>query len=388
MDTNLSIMTIPFRNITFLSLITLSAGLAGCDASSTPKESKVAVANLPVTQLITKDTTLHQDYVSDIQAVRHVEIRAKVGGFLEQILVDEGQEVKKGQPLFKINAQEYQSELAKAKANFNSATAEAMTAEVEMKRVQILVDKKVISPSELQMAKAKLKAAQAKVAEARSAQENAAARVAYTYIKAPYNGIIDRIPLKVGSLIEEGTLLTSISDINTVYAYFEVSEKEYLQYAKAELSGEDNRHGQIQLILADGSTYPHAGKIETMEGVFEPNTGSIAFRAKFPNPNKLLKHHSSGKVRLFNEVDSALLLPQKATFEIQDKNFVYVVGKDNKVKTKSFEPKARFSHFYIVESGLEPGEKVVYEGVQTLREGVTIDPELIQMDSLLTASAK
>ncbi|WP_205504524.1 efflux RND transporter periplasmic adaptor subunit [Rufibacter psychrotolerans] len=381
-------MTIPFRYFPLLSFITLSAGLAGCEASSTPVEKKAAATTLPVTQLITKDTTLHLDYVSDIQAVRHVEIRAKVGGFLEQILVDEGQEVKKGQPLFRINAQEYQSELAKAKASLNSALAETMTAEVEVKRVQSLVDKKVISATELQVAKAKLKAAQAKVAEARSAQESAAARVAYTYIKAPFNGIIDRIPLKVGSLIEEGTLLTSVSDLNAVYAYFEVSEKEYLQYAKAQLSGQESSLQQVQLILADGSKYPYPGKIETMEGVFEPNTGSIAFRAKFPNPRKLLKHHSSGKVRLFNEVDSALLLPQKAAFEIQDKNFVYVVDKDNKVKTRSFAPKARISHFYIVESGLEPGEKVVYEGVQTLREGTTIEPELIQMDSLLTASAR
>ncbi|TXK33767.1 efflux RND transporter periplasmic adaptor subunit [Pontibacter qinzhouensis] len=373
-------------NLHNIYLVAVSLFILGCTAQGQPENPSNDAPALPVTKLITKDTTLHNDYVSDIQAKRHVEIRARVDGFLDQVYVDEGQEVKKGQPLFRVNPAEYEAELAKAKANYDNAVAEALTAEVEVKRVRLLVEKAVISKSELDVAKARHKAAQARIEEARSAQDNAATRLSYTFIKAPFSGIIDRIPLKTGSLISEGALLTTLSDLQAVYAYFEVSEKEYLTYAKALQDGSDSRSSQVQLILADGTPYPLMGEIETMEGVFEPNTGSIAFRASFPNPKKLLKHHSSGKIRLSNAVDGALLVPQKATFEIQDKNFVYVVDKDNKVRIKNFEPKARLSHFYIVASGLEEGESVVYEGVHSLREGLSIEPELVLMDSLLVAN--
>jgi membrane fusion protein (multidrug efflux system) len=381
-------MSLFLKKSTLLNIITLSAFVAGCTAQGGEIDNTTTEAALPVTQLITKDTTLHNDYVSDIQAVRHIEVRARVNGFLDKIYVDEGQEVKAGQLLFKLNSSEHEAGLAKAKANLNNAVAEALAAEVEVGRVRLLVEKDVISPSELELAKARHKAAKAKVQEAQSAHDNAVTRLSYTSIRAPFAGIVDRIPLKAGSIVTEGDLLTSLSDLQSVYAYFEVSEKEYLNFMRTRQEGGDTGNSSVQLILADGSTYPHKGKVETMEGVFEPNTGSIAFRASFPNPSKILKHHSTGKVRLFNEVDSALLVPQKAAFEIQDKNFVYVVGKDNKVRTKSFEPKARFSHFYIVESGLEPGEQVVYEGVQTLREGALIKPELISMDSLLATTPR
>ncbi|WP_101443198.1 efflux RND transporter periplasmic adaptor subunit [Pontibacter ramchanderi] len=371
-----------------LITLTISALVAGCTAQGGEIDNSKTETALPVTELITKDTTLHLDYVSDIQAVRHIEVRARINGFIDKIYVDEGQEVKEGQVLFKLNSKEREAELAKAKANLNNAVAEAMAAEVEVGRVRLLVEKNVISASELALAKAKHKAANARVEEARSTHDHAKNLLAYTSIRAPFSGIVDRIPLKVGSIVSEGDLLTSLSDLQSVYAYFEVSEKEYLSYIRAREKGDDANDNAVQLILADGSTYPHEGKIETMEGVFAPNTGSIAFRATFPNPSKILKHHATGKVRLFNEVDSALLVPQKAAFEIQDKNFVYVVGKDNKVQTRSFEPKARFTHFYIVESGLEPGEQVVYEGAQTLREGTMIKPELIPMDSLLAATPR
>lgn len=376
------------KKSSLLYTFTMSALVAGCTAQGGEIDNSTNKTALPVTQLITKDTTLHIDYVSDIQAVRHIEVRARINGYIDKIFVDEGQEVKAGQVLFKLNSKEREAELAKAKANLNNAVAEAMAAEVEVGRVRLLVEKDVISASELELAKARHKAAKARVEEARSAHSHAENLLAYTSIRAPFAGIVDRIPLKVGSIVSEGDLLTSLSDLQSVYAYFEVSEKEYLSYIRARQEGNDANSNAVQLILADGSTYPHEGKIETMEGVFAPNTGSIAFRATFPNPSKILKHHATGKVRLFNEVDSALLVPQKATFEIQDKNFVYIVGKDNKVQTRSFEPKARFSHFYIVESGLEPGEQVVYEGAQTLREGTLITPELIPMDSLLAATPR
>ncbi|RBL88760.1 efflux RND transporter periplasmic adaptor subunit [Chitinophaga flava] len=363
----------------YASLLTLF--VAGCvtKGESTQNEE---LKSLPVTSLVAKDTLLHRTYVTDIQAVQNVEIRARVNGFLDKVYVDEGQEVKKGQLLFGINDAEYRSELAKAKAVLSNMVAEAKSASLELERVKMLVEKKVVAASELEVATARLSAAQAKIDEARSAESNAAMHLSYTSIRAPFDGIIDRIPLKTGSLISEGTLLTTVSDTREVYAYFNVSETEYLQYSKAIAKG-DNSYRQVHLVLADGSDYNQTGQIETMESEFEENTGSIAFRARFANPAKLLKHGASGKVRLTSEMDSAIIIPQKAVFEMQDKNYVFVVDASNKVKMRNFVPKARFSHFYIVKSGLQPGERIVCEGVRNIRDGVQIAPRTVPMDSLL-----
>jgi membrane fusion protein (multidrug efflux system) len=241
----------------------------------------------------------------------------------------------------------------------------------------------VISKTELEVANSKLNAARARIEESRSAQANASIRLSYANIRASFDGIIDRIPLKSGSLVEEGTLLTSVSDNRAVFTYFNVSEGEYQEYIKTRQEHPNRKDTEVSLVLADGSTYPHAGKIETMEGEFDASTGSIAFRARFPNPDKLLKHGATGTVRLANRIDDALIVPQKAVFEIQDKNYVYVVDANNRITMKSFVPKARFSHFYIVESGLQPGERIVYEGIQNVKDGLQIVPHAVTLDSLL-----
>ncbi len=371
------------KNILWHSLLPVSLWIAGCTAKSQTNPEEASDRVLPVTRVVARDTVLMHEYVSDIQAVRNVEIRARVSGFLDKIYVDEGKEVKKGQLLFAINDEEYKAELAKARANRQSAIAEAKTAELGLDRVRMLVDKKVISKTELEVAKSKLNAARARINEARSAESNAAIRLSYAHIRAPFNGIIDRIPLKAGSLIEEGTLLTSVSDNKAVYTYFNVSEGEYLEYVKTRQENPNRNTREVSLMLADGSLYGHTGKIETMEGQFDASTGSIAFRAKFPNPDKLLKHGATGTIRLANRIQNALIIPQKAVFEIQDKNYVFVVDENNTVTMKNFVPKTRFSHFYIVESGLEPGEKIVYEGIQEVRDGLQIVPQMVGLDSLL-----
>jgi membrane fusion protein (multidrug efflux system) len=337
---------------------------------------------LPVTQLITKDTSLQRTYVANIQAIQNVEIRNRITGFLEKIFVDEGQMVRKGQPLFQISDKEYKAEVAKAKANLSNAIAEAKAAQVEVSRVRILVEKKVVTPSDLEVALARQKALEAKVEEARSILTDANNRLSYTFIRAPFNGMINRIPLKKGSLLEEGTLLTTVSDASSVYTYFNISEDEYLHYTNARLKNHEKSSNTVQLILADGSTYNYTGKIETVASEFEENTGSIAFRARFPNPKNLLKHGGTGKIVLKTSVEDALMVPQKSVFEIQDKNYVYVVDAENKVKMKNFVPRTRIAHYYIVQSGLQPGDKIVYEGVQGIRDGMQIVPRKVAMDSL------
>jgi membrane fusion protein (multidrug efflux system) len=371
------------KNNFWMMILIVAVLMAGCTAKSQTDQKKINDKTLPVTRLITKDTALVHQYVADIQALRNVEIRARVAGFLEKIYVDEGQKVRKGQLLFRINAEEYQARLAKAKATLESAQAQSKTAELEVYQVGMLVAKKVISKTELDVAKAKRKAALAKIEEARSALANASIRLSYTNIRAPFNGIMNRIPLKAGSLIEEGALLTTVSDIRSVYAYFNVSEGEYLEYLKARQRHPQQNNAVVQLQLADGTGYSHAGKIETVEGEFDAGTGSIAFRARFPNPDKLLKHGATGTVRLANRIEDALIVPQKAVFEIQDRNYVFIVDSTNTIRMQHFVPQARFSHFYVVKSGLNTGDVIVYEGIRNIQDGLHIVPEMVPMDSLL-----
>lgn len=369
-------------------LLGLGLFTASCSTQSKDTtESKDSIPTIPVTELKTQKTELHREYVGDIHAVKNVEIYARVKGYLEEVYVDEGKEVKKGQILFRINSEEYAAELAKANASLQSAIADAKGAELEMGRVKMLVEKNVVSKTELDVAKAKYAAVTARIEEAKSMKSNAAILLAHTQIKAPFDGMIDRLPFKIGSLINEGTLLTTLSDTKNVFAYFNVSENEYLEYTKAK-DAASNQNAIVELELADGSFFKHKGKIETMEGAFDEGTGSIAFRARFANPEKLLKHGSTGTIRLTNTVENALLIPQKAAFEIQDKSFVYVLGKDNKIKTRSFVPKSRLSGYYIVKSGLEPGETIIYEGLQGLKDGVTINPKMITLDSVKTEKSK
>jgi membrane fusion protein, multidrug efflux system len=366
-----------------LLILLFAIVFAGCTAKGGVKEEEESHEVFPVTKLISQNTEINFDYVANIQAVQNVEIRARVQGYLEQILIDEGQDVKKGQPLFKINDEEYQAELNRARASIKSAMAEAKVAEMEVERVKLLVDKGIITKTELDLAKAKYEAINSKIDEAKSAEVNALIKLSNTYIKSPFDGIIDRIQFKIGSLINEGTLLTTISDLHAVNVYFNVSETEYLEYFKAKAIDDNRDNDVVELILADGTLYAEKGKIETLDGEFAEGTGSIAFRARFKNPDKLLKHGSTGKVRLTNTIQNALILPQKAVVEIQDKNFVYLLDENNKITLKSFIPRNRISHFYIVDSGLSPGQKIVYEGVQSVREGMTIQPSMVALDSIV-----
>lgn len=362
-------------------LLLVGALLTGCE-SQTETKKVIDKPAVPIIQLMRQDATLDRDYASRIEAVQNVEVRARVGGYLDKILVDEGQAVHRGQPLFQLNAAEYRVKVSEAQASLESARAQAQSAQVEMERVKLLVDKNVISPSELKLSQAKMATAQAAINQSKAALSNAQLLVSLTSIRAPFDGVINRLPFKTGSLIETGALLTTISDLDQMYAYFNVSENEYLANVRKR---RDPRHvtvREVNLILADGTPYPYRGKVETTETVFEGNDGTIAYRARFPNPNHLLRHGASGNIRLETEVDNAVLVPQKAVFELQDKNYVYVVDGGNKVRTRSFVPQSRIDQFYVVKSGLHAGDRVVYEGIQQLRDGMAITPRPMPTDSV------
>lgn len=353
--------------------------LGACQNNDQTKES---AQQFPVSSVIRIDTSTFTDYVTEIHAIQNVELRARVDGYLEKIFVDEGAEVKMGQLLFTINNREYAEELAKAKAIFKSAVTDVDAAELEYKNTLQLAEKKIVSSTEVALAKNKMEAQKAKMEEAQAHQAYVQIKLSNTEIKAPFDGVINRIPQKIGSLIDEGTLLTSISTNEQIYAYFDVSEKEYLNYAR-NLRSDSVESKTATLILADGTEHAYAGKIETIEGIIDERTGNIAFRAKFPNPEKIIKHGASGRVRLRKKFNNVLIVPQKSTFEIQDKLYVYVLDKNNKIQSKNIEYISRLPHLFIVSKGVENGERIIYEGIQNIREGMIIQPQEKSMKQII-----
>lgn len=372
------------RSVVWISVVGMVSLLNACSFSN-KNETKVR-DKYQVTYPISVDTSYNSDYVSDIHSIKNIEIRARVKGYIETIHVDEGKSVKKGQIIFSISKQEYREEVLKATANLKNAIAEAKAAELELQNIKILVAKNVVSKTEMEMAQAKLDALNAKIEEARSHEVSAQLKLSFTEIRAPFDGVIDRIPNKVGSLVDEGTLLTTLSDNHEVYAYFNVSEKEYLDFSHD--VRESHSGNEVALILANNKEHAYKGKIETIEGEFDNETGSIAFRARFPNPEKLLKHGASGKIRLKKNLHGAIVIPQKSTFEIQDKVYVYVVDDQNQVRMKNFVPKMRIPHLYILESGLSPKDKIIYEGIQDVKDGMYINSEVVPMKSIIARLAK
>ena len=339
-------------NPTKLLIAVLSVvGFMACESK---KETKETLGKFTVTSPLLVDTSFVKDYVAEIQSVQNVEIRAKVKGFIEKIYVDEGQKVKAGQLLFTIRPREYEAELLKTKA-------EVRKAEVELQNTKVLVEKNIVSKSELTMATAKLDGVKAEEALAEL-------YVSYTKITAPYDGTIDRLKMKAGSLIDEGTLLTSLSNNKEVYAYFNVSELEYLDYK----NNTANTNNNVKLILANNQEHKFLGKIETVESEFDKNTGSIAFRAKFPNPDYLLKHGETGRVQFNISMKNALIIPQKSTFELQDKTYVYVVDNKNVVKSRLITIKQKLPNIFVIEGGIVAGDKIIYDGIQSVKENETI----------------
>jgi membrane fusion protein (multidrug efflux system) len=346
--------------------------LYACASKNGDQQTDNTNKTFPVSSIIAKDTSFNKRYVADIQAHKNVEIHARIQSLIEHIYVDEGQFVKKGQLLFRLNDDELQIALSRANALLNSALADAKVAEIELERVRLLVQKKIISSSELDLANAKWNAYKAKIEEARSENAAVAKRLSFTQIASPFDGVIDRLPLKVGSLVSDGSLLTTISDIQSMLVYFNISEAEYFRLMQ--MKTDSTKPSMVSLILADGTMYPHPGKIMAAESEIDESTGAIAFRADFPNPERLLKHGASGTLLIRQPSNKVLMVPQKAVLEIQDKNFVYLLCKDNTVKMKSFETNQRIDGFYIIEDGLTAKDKIVTEGIQSLTDGMKIIP--------------
>ena len=360
-------------------LFFIATASVGCTVQSKENAEQAIAKTVPVTAVTKLDTVIYNEYIADIQAVKNVELRSRLAGFLDKIYVEEGAAVKKGQVLFKINDQEYKAEFAKAEANLNNAIADAKTVKLEKARTKILVDNNIVSKTDLDLAAAKLKAAESRVVEARSVLQYAKTRLSNTLIKSPFSGRIDRIPLKAGSLLNEGSLLTSVSDLSAVNVYFSISEREYLNIVSDSAYKNNSFKKEVKLTLANGQIYPYVGNAEFAESEFAQNTGSLSLKAKFPNPKRILKHGASGKISVPVETGELLTVHQKSVFEIQDRTYVYVLQDDHTIKMTPFRAGQRVGHLYTVLEGLNKNDKVVFEGAQNLRDGLKVVPKNISM---------
>lgn len=324
-------------------------------------------APFPVQTVNTQDATVYQEYTARIEGQQNVEIRSKVNGFIEKIYVDEGQVVKKGQILFKLETQSLNQDGSAAKAMVQAA-------QVEVDRLKPLVDRQIISSVQLETAKAKL-------AQAKSAYGSIAANIGYGTIYSPVNGVVGSLPYKAGSLVNPNSEmpLTTVSDTKNVRAYFTMNEKQLLFFNKtfngATTTEKLKSVPEVSLLLVDNSEYDQKGKITAINGLMNATTGTTEFRAEFTNPQGILRSGSSGVVRLPIVSKDVVLVPQNAVFEVQGKQIVYVVGKDNKVKATIIETNGTSDLNYIVTSGITNGDVVVIEGTSKLREGMEIIPQ-------------
>ena len=379
-------------NSVFISVaIVLSAILLnGCNSSSAnaPLESAPAPEYAVVT-LSPRQTTLFTDYPATIQGQQNVEIRPKVDGYMEAIYVDEGATVKKGQPLFRISAPQYEQELHTAQADIKIAQADVNAAQMQVNKVLPLVEKNIISKYELESAQFSLQSRQAALAQAQARLSNARTNIGYTLLTSPANGVMGPIPFKIGSLVGSTNAepLTTVYNIGNIYAYLSVSERRSLDFSlRTQGATIQERLATLPpatLILSNGSEHPQKGRVETEVGIIDRETGSVTVRVTFPNPQGLVRSGSSGIVRIPRTIDTALLIPQSATYELQGKRFVYILENTGTVRSIEITVlPGNNGQFFVVQQGLRAGEKIVVEGVASLRDGMVVNPKMINADSL------
>lgn len=367
--------------------------LASCGNNDEAKKAAAAAAAgpqaYPVFTVNTQNTTLDSDYPATIEGIQNIDIRPKVDGFIEKIFVDEGAVVKKGQLLFTINAPQYEQQVRTAKAAISSAEADVNAAQLTVNKTKPLVDKDIISKYDLDAAQLTLQSRKAALAQAKAELVNAKVNLGYTSITSPVDGVVGSIPFRNGSLVSSSSAqpLTTVSNTSKVYAYFSLNEKQLLDFAstyKGKTLAEQMKNiPPVSLVLADGSIYAQNGKIESINGQINTNTGSASLRATFPNPVFLLKNGASASVRIPQHVENAILIPQKSTIDLQGKKFVYILGDSAKVVNTQIEVmELAKGNFYVVTKGLKTGDKVILEGFQSLKDGTKIKPEEKAADSV------
>jgi membrane fusion protein (multidrug efflux system) len=368
-----SVIAIAIALFTLLLLNSCSTSPAAVTAPPPP--------SLPVAEIHTSSVTTYQEYPASIEGTVNVEIRPQVSGSLDKVFVDEGALVSAGQPLFKINDQPYRAQLNNALASQHAAEGALVNAQLEIDKLTPLVQNKVVSDYQLKTAKAAYQIAAANIEQAKANVATAQINLGYTIIKAPVSGYIGRLLKKQGSLVapQDVEALTQLSDVHDVHVYFSLGEKDFVsfkeQYPGQTLKDKLSRLPSVALLLADNSEYATKGKIDMIDGQFDKNTGAITVRASFPNAQGLLRSGNTGKIRLSLVHNDALIVPQSATIEMQDKVFVFAVADSNKVKKSPITIIGKNGTDYIVKDGVKVGDQIVISGVDHLQEGAKITPQ-------------
>ncbi|RZK79817.1 MAG: efflux RND transporter periplasmic adaptor subunit [Pedobacter sp.] len=373
------------------ALLITTSFIAACGSGGEKKAAQAAdqPQSYPAFAVEAQSTTLSTDYPATLEGIQNVDIRPKVDGFIEKIYVDEGASVKKGQLLFSINAPQYEQLVRTASAAISSAEADVNAAQLQVNKTKPLVEKDIISKYDLEAAQLTLQSRRAALAQTRAELVNAKVNLSYTKIVSPVDGVIGSIPFKTGSLVSGTSAepLTTVSNISRVYAYFSMNEKQLLDFSRnakgSNLAAQMKNIPDVSLVLSDGTTYAENGKIESINGLINTNTGSVSLRATFSNPVRLLRSGASASVRIPQYLENVLLIPQNSTVDLQGKKFVYVVDDKGTVKNTEVQimeiPKG---NFYVVTKGLKAGDKIVIEGFQSLKDGAQIKPDIKATDSV------
>ena len=362
--------------------------LSSCGNKKNKDQTADQAKPYPVITLSPKTASIYSDYPATIQGIQNVEIRPKIDGYVADIYVDEGASVKKGQLLFTINAPQYEQNVKTTEANIKIAVADVNAARMNVDKVKPLVDGDIVSPYQLESAQYTLESRQGALAQAKAALNNARTNLSYTKIYSPVDGVIGTLPYKIGSLVSSTTTnpLTTVSNIEKIYAYFSINERQGLDFFLAAkgitMQQKLTTLPPVSLVLANGNVLPATGKVETASGLINAQTGSINMRATFPNHDGLVRSGSSAVVRIPRTIDAALLVPQKATYQIQGKLFVYILGASNKVKSVEITTAASSGDSFVVQKGLKAGDQIVADGISNLREGLEIKPAKVNADSV------
>ncbi len=347
----------------------------GNEQGSAPAAQQAPPAPFPVVQLQPKTVTGFKEYPTNLEGIVNSEVRAKVSGYIQKVYVDEGQKVRKGQVLFKLETQSLSQDAGAAKASVN-------VAQVEVDKLKPLVAKNIISPVQLETAKANL-------AQAQANYSSVSANIGYATIKSPVDGYVGAIKFREGSLISpaDPSPLTTVSDISKVYAFFSLNESQYLDFLQnaegKNLQEKLANYSEINLVLANGSIYSEKGKIQTSTGQINQNTGTVSLRAVFNNPNQLLTNGNSGKIQIPTVYENAIVIPQESTFEQQGNIMLYKLGEDNKVSTSIVKVKATVDNLYVIESGVDETDTIVVSGAGKLRNGMAITPQKTSFDDAI-----
>lgn len=346
----------------------------GDDKSAQQAQMAQQAPTLPVVTIPTKTVTAYTTYPASIEGIVNSQVQAKISGYITDVLVDEGQKVKRGQTLFRLETQTLSQDAAAARANVNAA-------QVEVDKLKPLVEKNIISNVQLETAKAKLQ-------QAKSGYNSIAANIDYGNIKSPVDGYVGSINLRKGALVSPSSQIpmTTVADISKVYAYFSMNEKEYLDFIQ-NAEGKDieekiKKLPKVQLLLANGSLYEEEGTIETINSQVNANTGSISFRAVFENPSRILTNGNSGKIKIPKVFTDAVVVPQESSYEQQGSIYVYKVGEDGMATSTKIEKAAEVGNLYVITSGLQKGDKIVAKGANKLRGNSKINPQEMPFDSI------